>query len=94
MGRPAFPACLPVPAALDCGSGRVAMEQWSPGAVQPPGPMPLRLTLSALEQASADPAIWRHRDVHRAVLISGLTTLVTAFTPIRRELQQADAAAS
>jgi hypothetical protein len=56
--------------------------------------MPLRLTLSALEQASADPAIWRHRDVHQAVLISGLTTLVTAFTPIRRELQQADAAAS
>jgi hypothetical protein len=76
-------------AALDCGSSQMAMEQWSPGAVQPPGPMPLRLTLSAIDQASADPAIWRHRDVHQAVLISGLTTLVTALTPIRRELDRA-----
>jgi uncharacterized membrane protein YsdA (DUF1294 family) len=49
--------------------------------------MLLRLTLSALDQASADAAIWRHPEVHLAVLISGVTTLVTAFTPIRRDLE-------
>jgi hypothetical protein len=65
------------------------MDRWSPETVPPPGPMQLRLTLSALEQASADPSIWRRSDVHRAVLVSGLTTLVTALAPIRRDLDAA-----
>ncbi|QVL51857.1 MAG: hypothetical protein KFB97_10035 [Cyanobium sp. M30B3] len=52
--------------------------------------MVLRLTLSALDQARADAAIWRHPEVHRAVLISGVTALVTAFTPIRRDLAGGD----
>jgi len=87
MGWSALPACLPGLPALDCGSSPVAVDQWSPSAVQPPGPMLLRLTLSALDQASADAAIWRHPEVHRALLISGVTTLLTAFTPIRRDLE-------
>ena len=34
-----------------------------------------RLTLSALERASAEPRIWREPAVHHAVLISGLAQL-------------------
>jgi hypothetical protein len=47
----------------------------------------LRLTLSALAEASADPTIWRRADVHRVVLISGLTALVGALAPIRWDLE-------
>ena len=45
-----------------------------------------RLTLSALDRASADPAIWREPDVHRAVLISGLTVLVSALAQLQDDL--------
>jgi len=38
-----------------------------------------RLTLSALERASADPSIWREPEVHRAVLVSGLSVLVSSL---------------
>jgi hypothetical protein len=45
-----------------------------------------RLTLSALDRASADPAIWRAPEVHRAVLISGLTVLVSALARLQDDL--------
>ena len=45
-----------------------------------------RLTLSALERASADPAIWQQPDVHRAVLISGLSVLVSALAQLQDDL--------
>jgi len=45
-----------------------------------------RLTLSALERASQDPAIWREPVVHRAVLISGLTVLVSSLARLREDL--------
>lgn len=48
-----------------------------------------RLTLSALERASQDPAIWREPDVHRAVLVSGLTVLVSNLALLRDDLGQA-----
>ena len=34
-----------------------------------------RLTLSALERASQDPDCWREPVVHRALLVSGLSTV-------------------
>jgi hypothetical protein len=45
-----------------------------------------RLTLSALERASHDQAIWREPDVHRAVLISGLTVLVSSLARLQEDL--------
>lgn len=45
-----------------------------------------RLTLSALERASQNPAVWREPDVHRAVLISGLTVLVSSLALLQRDL--------
>ena len=59
---------------------------------QPPSRQPrhcgvmARLTLSALERASQDPTIWREPDVHRAVLISGLTVLVSSLSRLREDL--------
>jgi hypothetical protein len=54
----------------------------------PPRPSSVmaRLTLSALERASQDPAIWRQPDVHRAVLVTGLTVLVSALAQLRDDL--------
>jgi hypothetical protein len=45
-----------------------------------------RLTLSVLERASADPAIWREPEVHRAVLISGLSVLVGGLAQLQADL--------
>lgn len=45
-----------------------------------------RLTLSALERASRDPAIWREPDVHRAVLVSGLSVLVSSLALLQQDL--------
>jgi len=45
-----------------------------------------RLTLSALERASRDPGIWSHPEVHRAVLISGLTVMVNAMALLQADL--------
>jgi hypothetical protein len=70
------------------------MGQPPRAAAVPPGHTHLRLTLSALAQASADPTIWRRADVHRVVLISGLTALVGALAPIRRDLEGRAAAKS
>jgi hypothetical protein len=51
-----------------------------------------RLTLSALESASADPALWREPMVHRAVLVSGLSVLVGSLVRLRADLQGPDSA--
>jgi hypothetical protein len=45
-----------------------------------------RLTLSVLERASADSAIWREPEVHRAVLISGLSVLVGGLAQLQADL--------
>jgi hypothetical protein len=57
-----------------------------------PGPAPrcsgvlLRLTLSALERASQDPSLWREAEVHRAVLVSGLSVLVNGLAILQADL--------
>ncbi|MEB3332889.1 MAG: hypothetical protein VKI83_10410 [Synechococcaceae cyanobacterium] len=35
-----------------------------------------RLTLSVIERGSDDPGFWRRTEVHRALLVSGLSVLV------------------
>jgi len=45
-----------------------------------------RLTLSVLERVSADSAIWREPEVHRAVLISGLSVLVGGLAQLQADL--------
>lgn len=49
-----------------------------------------RLTLSALERACADPALWREPLVHRAVLVSGLSVLIGSLVRLRVELPGPD----
>ena len=61
------------------------MPQLSSGIPRPTSVM-ARLTLSALERASQDPAIWRQPDVHRAVLVTGLTVLVSALAQLQDDL--------
>ena len=51
-----------------------------------PSTVMARLTLSALERASRDPSIWREPEVHRAVLISGLTVLVSSLAQLQQDL--------
>jgi hypothetical protein len=46
----------------------------------------LRLTLSALERVSQDPSLWREAEVHRAVLVSGLSVLVNGLALLQRDL--------
>jgi hypothetical protein len=46
----------------------------------------LRLTLSALERAIDDPSLWREPEVHRAVLVSGLSVLVNGLALLQRDL--------
>lgn len=48
--------------------------------------MLLRLTLSALERASQDPSLWREAEVHRAVLVSGLSVLVNGLAILQADL--------
>jgi hypothetical protein len=50
----------------------------------------LRLTLSALERASHDPSIWREAEVHRAVLVSGLSVLVNGLAILQQDLLPRD----
>ena len=45
-----------------------------------------RLTLSALERASGDPSIWREPTVHQALLISGLSVLVSGLGLLQQDL--------
>ena len=51
-----------------------------------------RLTLSALERASQDPACWREPVVHRALLVSGLSVLTAATRHLQDDLEAAEAA--
>ena len=48
-----------------------------------------RLTLSALERASQDPACWKDPVVHRALLISGLSVLTEATKRLNQDLESA-----
>ncbi|MEC8441241.1 MAG: hypothetical protein VXZ59_02865 [Cyanobacteriota bacterium] len=48
-----------------------------------------RLTLSALERASHDPACWKDPVVHRALLVSGLSVLTDAMRRLQDDLQTA-----
>ena len=58
-----------------------------PDSSQPrPSSVMAQLTLSALERASQDPAIWRQPEVHHAVLISGLTVMVNAMAHLQADL--------
>ena len=45
-----------------------------------------RLTLSALERASLDPACWKDPVVHRALLVSGLSVLTDAARRLSEDL--------
>jgi hypothetical protein len=60
--------------------------QPSPGPTPRPSGVLLRLTLSALERASHDPSLWREADVHRAVLVSGLSVLINSLAILQRDL--------
>ena len=60
--------------------------QPSPGRAPRPSGVLLRLTLSALEQASHDPSLWREAEVHRAVLVSGLSVLVNGLALLKQDL--------
>ena len=79
--RPGFPAASVAQSGL-------AMQpaQPSPGRVPRPSGVLLRLTLSALEQASHDPSLWREAEVHRAVLVSGLSVLINGLAILQRDL--------
>ena len=46
-----------------------------------------RLTLSALERASRDPACWKDPVVHRALLVSGLSVLTEATKRLNQDLE-------
>ena len=48
-----------------------------------------RLTLSALERASRDPACWKDPVVHRALLVSGLSVLTEATRRLQDDLETA-----
>ena len=58
----------------------------SDGAASSASELMARLTLSALERASADPAVWREPVVHRAVLVSGLSVLMGSLVRLRADL--------
>ena len=47
-----------------------------------------RLTLSALDKASQDPSCWRDPEVHRALLVGGLSVLTAAAGLLRHDLEQ------
>jgi hypothetical protein len=45
-----------------------------------------RLTLSALERTKAEPDLWRLPEVHRALLVSGLSVLVSSLERLKADL--------
>jgi hypothetical protein len=49
-----------------------------------------RLTLSALERASHDPACWGDPLVHRALLVSGLSVLTAGTRLLQDDLEAAE----
>ena len=57
------------------------------GAPQPRSALALaRLTLSAIERASEDPSLWREPVLHRALLVSGLSLLVSGLAQLQDDL--------
>jgi hypothetical protein len=44
------------------------------------------LTLSALERAARVPGLWAQPEVHRALLVSGLTVLVSSLARLQEDL--------
>jgi len=45
-----------------------------------------RLTLSAIQAASDDPSIWCEPELHRALLVSGLSLLVGGLSQLQCDL--------
>lgn len=45
-----------------------------------------RLTLSAIEQVTADPSCWHEPELHRALLVSGLSLLVGGLAQLQQDL--------
>jgi hypothetical protein len=45
-----------------------------------------RLTLSAMDRASDSPGFWGEPEVHRALLVSGLSVLVCSLARLRADL--------
>jgi hypothetical protein len=45
-----------------------------------------RLTLSVLERGARVPGLWAQPEVHRALLVSGLSVLVTSLARLRDDL--------
>ncbi|KAF0652542.1 hypothetical protein L107_12776 [Cyanobium sp. Copco_Reservoir_LC18] len=48
--------------------------------------MMARLTLSALDRASCSPGFWGEPEVHRALLVSGLSVLVCSLARLQNDL--------
>ncbi len=44
-----------------------------------------RLTLSAVGRLAEDPSCWREPVVHRALLVSGLSVLISALTIVEQQ---------
>ena len=53
-----------------------------------------RLTLSAVADATQDSAGWSQPEVHRALLVSGLSVLTSATWLLRRDLNSESAEAA
>jgi hypothetical protein len=45
-----------------------------------------RLTLSTLERAGQDPDLWAEPELHRALLVSGLSLLVSSLARLQDDL--------
>jgi hypothetical protein len=45
-----------------------------------------RLTLSALERAGSIPGLWAEPEMHRALLVSGLSLLVSSLARLQDDL--------
>ena len=58
--------------------------------LEPPGPrssdVMARLTLSAMDRTSSSPGFWGEPEVHRALLVSGLSVLVCSLARLRADL--------
>ena len=59
-------------------------------AIEQPGPrssdVMARLTLSAMDRACGSPGFWCEPEVHRALLVSGLSVLVGSLARLRADL--------
>ncbi len=65
-----------------CWMDRHQDQPIAPGSFCRSGLM-ARLTLSAVEQLTEDPSAWREPVVHRALLISGLSVLMSALAMVQ-----------